>query len=642
MLGDASALTDGLFDEREDSFSAQPVARPALGSPPSDPQVLLAFASGPRISMYLLVRHCLDDFERVAPWSRLYYTPEEPAILLDMVGSLIEVVNSIPARVDRVLGDFPEEETPGTHEPTREDVDFLFSGIHGMVKHDLKRLESTVAPFRAPGAAPPKEQESQLLCELCADLKGKYGSAMMGATASLIGEGMWNGVEIEPILFPEKEEEFRGTRELVDNLRQVVAALRQLPQAISFPEILARWKQGLRADQYALADLVRLRGRIGMLLKERNRRALYSGDYQQIRKRESRLTERVNELERLHRKTWSVSASEAAGDLPAIYSRLEQLSQEIAALMDVEILKGMIGEKKVNGLRSRVGMPPPKAGAKTDPLDSLVPLLAEDDLRIFLEMLLGSVLRRACLNVPTAAEREAAAAAAQIAEPEEVEEDEPATLVRMPEPGAPAKKPAPKPPAAAPPPAPAPTPPPVQPDWQSAVWQPEASPAEHLRPIDFEPGYDPAPEPPLMAFDVELPPPEPPRDPRIILARIHQRLIDLQSPTNPHWNSFRMIHRLLGKHARIPDAMYKDIHPFLQEIVEHLVPDLREIVPYKQVTADTVQKLEILCNALRRLDPSPDQMKQEVPLRLERILRFLEALRSVIPAPGASRGAALG
>ncbi len=628
MLGDASALTDGLFDEREDSFSSQPVARPSLSSPPPDPQALLAFASGPRVSMYLLVRHCLDDFERVAPWSLLYYPPEEPATLLGMVGSLVEIVQSIPARVDRVLGDFPEEEIPGTHEPTREDVDFLFSGIHGMVKHDLKRLESTVAPFRAKGAAPPKDQESQLLCELCADLKGKYGSAMMGATASLIGEGMWNGVEIEPILFPEKEEEFRGTRELVDNLRQVVAALRQLPQAISFPELLARWKQGLRADQYALADLVRLRGRIGMLLKERNRRALYSGDYQQIRKRESLLTERVNELERLHRQTWSVSASEAAGDLPAIHSRLEQLVQEIAALLDVDILKGMIGEKKVNGLRARVGMAPPR-NAKADSMDSLVTLLAEDDLRIFLEMLLGSVLRRACLNVPTPAEREAAAAAAQRPEPLEVEEEEPATLVRMPEPGAPPKKPAAKPAIPVPPPVPAS--PPVQPDWQSAAWQPEPSPVEHLRPIDSEP--------PLMAFDVELPPPEPPSDPRVVLARIHQRLIDLQSPANPHWNSFRMIHRLLGKHARIPDAMYKDIHPFLQEIVEHLVPDLRAIVPYGQITVDTVQRLEILCNALRRLDPSPDQMKQEVPLRLERILRFLEALRSVIPAPGASRGA---
>jgi len=604
-----SSWSEGLFEEGEESFAPRSAARsPRASSAPVDREALLAQASAPRLAIYELVRLCLDDFERVAPWSLLYYPPDEAGALIRMVDALIGVIQDVPRRIGGVLGKFPEEEDQDGSEPTREDVDFLFSGIHAMVKHDLKRLESTAAPFRPVGIPPPTAEESLRLCEQSADLKGKYASALMGATASLLGEGIWNGVEIEPVLFPEKTEEFRGTHELVENLRAVISAIRQLPESMPFRDLVERWKLRQRVDPYGLADLATLRGRIGSLLRERNRRALYSGDYHQIRKRETLLADRCSELEVLHRKTWSVSAKEAANDLAAIHTRLERLVLEIAAVLDVELLKGLIGDKQVLSLRSRVAMAAASGAArpssKPGPHDSLLPLLAEDDLRIFSEMLLGSVLRRACLHV-------APPAAAPV---ETVEENEPVTAVtavEVPaflEPAQMAEMPEAFPIETALPP---PIPPfsPIEPAQSSNT----AKPAKPARP---------AAAPPSAL---------PPRDLKPVLDRIRARLIDLQSPANPHWNEFRMTQRLISKKARIPEAMFQSIHPFVRHILEELVPDLRDIAPYGQITPEVVRKLAVNCLAVLEPDLTPAQRADEVPVRLERLLRFLEALRSVIP-----------
>jgi len=491
-----------------------------------------------------------------------------------MVGGLVVAIKAVPKKVDLLLRKLPAGET-GSDEPSREDIGFLLHGIHRMVAHDINRLDGIFEPVRGRGPdAPPNREEIQILCELSADLKGKYASALMGAAASLIGEGVWHGVELEPVLFPEKAEEFRCTRELVASLREAVVAIRQLPEQIPFAAIVERWRQEMRVDQYALADLASLRGKLGRLLKERSRRALYSGDYHQISRREVLLSERINELERLHQQTWTTHAPGAAPELSPVFARLAQLTLEMAAVLDADILKGLIGEKKVNGLRGKAvsaaaakGQMPGRSGGDGD-LDSLVPLLAEDDLRIFFEMLLTAVQRRASLGVR--------------------------------EPGAPAAAPTPM-PVAPPPPPPPPAP-------------RKAAPA--------------AASPPR----VPAPPPRTAIDPRPILARIDALLGELQSPANPHWNSFRMTQRLLAKHSRIPDAMFHAVNPFLREISEHLVPDLKAIVPYQGLTLEAVQRLDTVCRELCQDDPAPAELEDEVPRKLERVLRFLDALRSIVPA----------
>ncbi|HET9226673.1 MAG TPA: hypothetical protein VFR31_08400, partial [Thermoanaerobaculia bacterium] len=398
------ALPEGIEGSGE-SLSPPP-APVRLAPPPATREEVLVQVGPSRLVVYDMVRQSVDDFENTAPWRLLYYPPEEPEAFVALMDGLLQLIQSIPKRVAAALSKLPkgsddEDETATDDEPTREDVRFMFSGIHHMVEHEIRRVEKTLEPVRERGSVTPDER--QLLCELSADLKGKYASSMMGAAASLIAQGLWNGVELEPILFPEKAEEFRNTRELVDLLKEVTAAIKQLPEQVHFVELVSGWQRGIRADQYALADLPSLRGKIAKLLKERTRRALYSGDYHQISRREILLSERINELETLHQRTWSTTEHGGGQDLAPTYARLVQLTLEMAAILDVTILKELIGDKKVEGLRARVtaarNRPAPTASTPGQGLDSLIPLLAEDDLRIFQELLLGAVMRRASLSV---------------------------------------------------------------------------------------------------------------------------------------------------------------------------------------------------------------------------------------------------
>ena len=553
-------------------------------APPATREAVLARLGAVKKAVYALVRDGVDELEQAAPWELLYYPPEDPGALLAMIGGLLVAIRGVPESIDRLLRETLAGEA-GADEPTRDEIGFLFHGIHRMVARDIKRLEGSLETIRDRGpAAPPTPTDGRLLCELAADLKGKYASSLMGAAASLIGEGVWTGVELEPVLFPEKAEEFRSTRELMVALREAVAAIRQLPEQIPFAEVVERWRQGRRIDQYALADLPSLRGKIGRLLQQRSRRALYSGDYHQISRREVLLSARINELERLHQETWAPPGAGCAPDLAPVFSRLVQLALEVAAVLDVDILKGILGEKKVNGLRIRGASAagrkaPPKAAATgEDPgLEALTLLLAEDDLRIFLEMLVGAVQRRASLTV-----REPAEAAPPLSPTSPISPTSPVPPRRTPPP----------PPLAAAPPAP------------SAPAAPRA------------PARTPA------------------ADPRVVLARIHAFLVDLQGPTNAHWSSFRMTHRLLEKHARLPIAMFHAIHPCLADIRERLVPDLQAIAPYKGLTEATVTWLETVCRELRFADPEPAQLAGEVPQKLERVLRVLDALRSLAQSAG--------
>jgi hypothetical protein len=634
-------------DEERGETLSPAVAAARLGPPPSSRVEILAQVGLARLAVYELVRGSVDEFERIAPWRVLYYPPEAPDAFVAILTSLMELIGGIPKRVAAAMGKVPKV-PESDDEPTREDIRFMFSGIHHMVAHELKRLETTLAPVRERGSA--TIDERQLLCELSADLKGKYASSMMGAAASLIAQGLWNGVEVEPILFPEKAEEFRNTSELVDLLQEVSEAIKQLPGQVHFKELMEGWQRGRRVDQYALADLPSLRGKIVKLLKERTRRALYSGDYHQISRREVLLSERINELETLHQRTWSTDhGGHPAQDLAPTFARLVQLTLEMACVLDVTILKNLIGDKKVEGLRARV------TSAKTKPvstastpgagLDSLIPLLAEDDLRIFLELLLGAVMRRASLTV----------------------------TMREAEPPAPVPAPvlapvAPPPPVQAAPPPPPPVleaddwtlpPPKAASDWTmdpipppAEPWKPEpswATPATPATPVSTPPWTpDPSPEPTadmwltaapsVIDWAQPEPEPEPPSmDPgmrpnlRPALKAVSDVLNEVLGSGNANLNSFKMTQRLLSKHNRIPAAMLQSTYPYLQEVQDRLVPVLKQITPFRGITDEAVKKLEGYCRDLRRPDLSPAQLKDDVPKKMERLLRFLEALRAAVP-----------
>lgn len=624
------ALPEGLEGSGEPVSPARAAVR--LAPPPATREEILGQVGPSRTAVYQMVRASVDDFEQTAPWRLLYYPPEEPEAFVAFLDALVMLIQDIPQRVAATLDRFPEGADESDDEPTRDDVHFMFSGIHHMVEHDLNRIEKLLAPVRQRGAGvPATPEERQLLCELSADLKGKYASSMMGAAASLIAQGLWNGVELEPILFPEKAEEFRNTRELVDLLKEVTAAIKQLPDQVHFTELVSGWQRGIRADQYALADLPSLRGKIVKLLKERTRRALYSGDYHQISRREILLSERIQELETLHQRTWTSTEHGGGQDLAPTYARLVQLTLEMAAVLDVTILKALIGDKKVEGLRARVtaakSRPAPTASTPGQGLDSLIPLLAEDDLRIFLELLLGAVMRRASLSVT-------------LREPEPEPAPPPAP---PPPPPKPVAKPKPKPAAPAPPPEPEEwkLPPPI-PDYRLDV---EAEVPAWVAPEPMpEPGMDMwSATPTAMDWVQNEPEPEPPPPPladdlaapranlRPALKTVSDLLNELLAPANPNLSSFKMTQRLLSKHARIPAAMFQSILPYLKEVQERLVPALKQITPFRGITAEAVVKLEGYCTELRRPNLSPAELKEEVPKKMERLVRFIEALRAAVP-----------
>src|SRR6185503_5336944 len=317
-----------------------------------------------------------------------------------MTTALLGVVEQIPQRtrelVELLSLAAPDEET----RRTLEEAEFYFAGIHSMCAHDLGRLRTLLAPHAAPDAPPLSPAQRNFLCEVAADLKGKYASALMGATASIVAEGTWTGVEVEPVLFPEKAEEFRRNGDLARALRRTLDAIGELQEAVPFVELLERWRGGARVDPYALADFATFRGIFGRLLKRDLRRGFYSGDYHQIQRRELALSARMAALEALHQRTWSEPAG--AEGIAAGYGEMERLTLEIAAILDVELLEQLVGARAVKDLRlaaATEGVAGEATRGRRKPLapalEPLVPLLAGEDLKTFLSLLLGSVLKRA-------------------------------------------------------------------------------------------------------------------------------------------------------------------------------------------------------------------------------------------------------
>jgi len=535
-----SHLPDLDLDALSLTPSAAQAARPAeLAAPPATREKLLVALTPASRELHHEIRRSVDELERAVSWGLLYYPPDDLGILAGRLEALVSCIRRLPERLAPCIDAFPEEAEAGGPEPARDEVVFYFEGVERMLEKDLVRMESTVQDLAGQTTASPDEVER--LCELAADLKGKFESSIMSATAALVTQGRWPSLAVEAVLFPEKAEEGRRSRELAASLRGIVDWFAELGERVPFAEIVARWREGQRADQYAFSDLVVLRGQLGTLLRERTRRGLYSGDYHQIRQRETRIAERLNELEWLHRRTWSVTAGRAAELIGAELPRLEQLIAELAALLDVEQLTALVGAPQINRLRA-------SAHADAGPVEPLAALLLHDDLRLFCGMLLGAVQRRAVL--------------AQTA-------------------------PAPEPRAAEPAPAPPPR--------SASAGRSRLSAAQKAT----------------------------------LVEDLRRRLVALQSPQNPRWNAFRMVVRMFDRHGRMPDEMVRGTHPFLEELLTVLVPDLHRLAPYHGITVEVVTRLEATC---RGLLASAEALPGEMPLlqRLERVQRFLDALQGVL------------
>lgn len=592
---------------------------------PSDRDSLLEHILPERQKLYRLVRRVLDELDEAAPWEQLYYPPDDGEAFLGMTAALIGVVEQIPQRtrelVELLSLAAPDDET----RRTLEEAEFYFAGIHSMCAHDLGRLRALVAPHAAPEAPPITPAQRNFLCEVAADLKGKYASALMGASASIVAEGSWTGVEVEPVLFPEKAEEFRRNAGLARALRRTLDAIGELQAAVPFQELRERWRARSRVDPYALADLATFRGILGRLLQRDLRRGFYSGDYHQIQRREAALATRVAALEATHHRTWAEPA-----DTPGIaeaYAELERLTLEVAALLDVALLERLVGARAVKDLRMAAAAESAaheqgrERRTHLEPqLEPLVPLLAGEDLKTFLALLLASVLKRASLagHEGTAELQPGGSAAAHIEPPRSRHARE--------APG----------PASVPPPRPKPLLDRVasEPREQRREW---ANTGETLPPIgDALPAIDDV-APPLRpshrrTTTAAAASPAAGERRRETIEQLHAVLQSLQSADNPHWSSFRMLQRLLERHARIPPSIVQGAHPFVYDVLNSLVPQLEVAASFDAVPHEARRRLVECCTALTADGLSPDQMVDEVPAHLARLHRLLEGLAAATAA----------
>ena len=558
------------------------------GPVPADREDLLARVGAERRHVFALVSRLVEELDTAAEWEALYFPPDATDEFLAMLERLIRVVDGIPARVRATIEDLQQLALDDETRGTLEEAEFYFSGIHGMCAHDLERLRTMLAGHAETVAEGPIAAARNYLCEVAADLKGKYAGALMGATASVVAEGLWSGVAVEPVLFPAKAEEGPRNEALLAALRRALSAIRELPEQIPFEHLIERWRAGARVDPYALADLATFRGILGQLLKRGTRRALYSGDYHQIQWRERAISDRIADLEAAHLRTWAEIPQSAEASAET-YRQLVRVTLEIAALLDLDLLERLAGRPAVGALRATVsgggGERPP-----VDPgLDTLVPLLATEDLETFLELLLGAVLKRATFAPVAAVEREtrAAAEAAEI----------------LPE---------------------APVPHPLLPEPLPRAAEPQRS---------AEPAAS-APPPPLQRLVPQGAAAAVERggSPREVLQQLDATLGALLAHENPDRSAVRMLQRLLERHSRIPPSMVHAAHPFLYSVLNELVPGLEAAAALGLVPATARDRLVETCTALTDRWLTPQQMVSEVPAHFVRLQRLLEALAAATAA----------
>ncbi len=513
------------------------------GAVPSGPEEILAAVTPARRALYAIARRAIDAVERAAPWGLLYYPPDDLAELAGRLADLVAEIRAMPLAIAERLGDFPEQAEEGG-DPAREEVRFFYDAVTDMVEREVTRLESWISSRPATGDVAAAAESA---CELAADLKGKFVSAMIGASAALIAQGRWPGLSVELALFPERGEEFHRSRDLAEALNELAATLAEVRERVPVGRWLGRWRAGARVDQYALADLVALRAKVGSLLREPLRRALYSGDYHQIRLREVMLTERVDELERLHLGSWRLSAAGAAEAIVRDLPRLETLALEIAALLDAVWFAELVGPGNAAALRMA------GARAREGRDRALAALLARDDLKVFVQMLAGAVNRRAAVALDETHPGVTRAAGAASPPARAAETREPAAT--------------------------------------QAAGHPSAG---------------------------------------ALVAVLRTNLAALRDPQNPRWRDFRMVHRLLVRQGRVPVTMLSAALPLVREIERDVLPGLRRLTPYRGLSPEVVARLGESCDALLGIAYRPPKDGGELALKLDRLVRFLEAIESVI------------
>lgn len=362
-------------------------AGPAL---PVDRRELLDAADPCARALLALVRLLVDELEAAAPWSLLLREPPDPSDLRERVRRLLGIIERTPGRIAAVLDDASGPHGEAIPASAREEAEFYFAALHQMAAADRRLVAAALDESSAPAVL--SGTAAAYLAEVAADLKGKYASAMMGAAAGLVSDGKWPGFEVEASLFPEKAEEQERNRALLAALAAADADLARLRAEFPWRRLLESWRNQRPVERRALAPLATIRTTLGTLVGVELRRALFAGDYHLLQRREFLLDTRLRDLEGLHFASLDLAAPPPGGPT-ADYARLAQLLLELAAVLDVDVLRELVGADTVLRLHrqgsSAAALRQP--GPASDPLAAL---LAEEDLAMYVRLLYGEVSKR--------------------------------------------------------------------------------------------------------------------------------------------------------------------------------------------------------------------------------------------------------
>lgn len=130
---------------------------------------------------------------------------------------------------------------------------------------------------------------------------------------------------------------------------------------------------------------------------------------------------------------------------------------------------------------------------------------------------------------------------------------------------------------------------------------------------------------------VEPAAPEPAEDPFRTeeldsLDQLSRLLNPLLSRSNAHRKSFELVFRLLKQRKTVPPAMLQSMHPFLFDVMNMLIPQLNDMNHLNDFSAGPAASLFEYCTFLCDRHLSADQVKNDVPITMERVLRLLDGL----------------
>lgn len=350
--------------------------------------------AGPhRRTVYTIARRACDEIEAIAPWHDLYAPPHDPVASARLAATVHSWAASLRTRIDDGLAAL---EAVGCDPVFVEYGGYYLGAVATMLRADTLRLASAIEAARRPGAG---EAEANIACEIAADVKGKGTSSLMGAAASLVAEGRWDPVATEPLLFPEKNQEFRRNYELLAAVLEISATLHRIRSTELLTLLGEAWSGTSIPDRWAVADLGMLVAQVSQLLHSDRRRALYAGDFHQLERRLRLVSARVGELDRLH-----TELVDGTAESP-VRRRLVTLIREVAALVEAGALNRMLPEGELPRLRSLLELSAQldghldvasaaRRGALEPTATALLALLADDDLTTYVGLLAANVARR--------------------------------------------------------------------------------------------------------------------------------------------------------------------------------------------------------------------------------------------------------